>query len=83
MLLIFFALVIFLYIFSIENIIIDEKYRNKGYGVKLMKELVEICKKNKCYKIILNCDLHLESFYNKNNFITNKLSMELLIKENF
>lgn len=67
----------------IENIIIDEKYRNSGYGIQLVKELIEICKKEKCYKIILNCDSYLEKFYKKNDFIKNKLSMELLIKENF
>jgi len=67
----------------IENIIIDEKYRSCGYGIQLVKELIEICKKEKCYKIILNCDSYLEHFYKKNDFIKNKLSMELLIKENF
>ena len=67
----------------IENIIIDERYRNSGYGIKLVKELIEICKKEKCYKIVLNCDSYLEKFYKKNDFIKNKLSMELLIKENF
>ena len=67
----------------IENIIIDENHCNQGYGNILIKELVEICKKEKCYKIILNCDSYLENFYKKNDFIKNKLSMELLIKENF
>ena len=67
----------------IENIIIDENYRKKGYGNILIKELIEICKKEKCYKIILNCDYNLKEFYKKNNFTSNKLSMELLIKENF
>tara|TARA_B100001175_G_scaffold294259_1_gene281353 strand:+ start:902 stop:1318 length:417 start_codon:yes stop_codon:yes gene_type:complete len=67
----------------IENIIIDENYRKQGYGNILIKELIEICKKEKCYKIILNCDSNLEKFYKKNNFTSNKLSMELLIKENF
>ena len=67
----------------IENIIIDENYRKQGYGNILIKELIEICKKEKCYKIILNCDYNLKEFYKKNNFTSNKLSMELLIKENF
>lgn len=67
----------------IENIIIDENYRNKGFGNFLIKELIDICKKEKCYKVILNCDSNLEKFYKKNNFTSNKLSMELLIKENF
>ena len=67
----------------IENIIIDENYRNQGFGYILIKELIDICKKEKCYKIILNCDSNLENFYKKNNFTSNKLSMELLIKENF
>ena len=67
----------------IENIIIDENHRNKGFGNFLIKELIDICKKEKCYKVILNCDSNLEKFYKKNNFTSNKLSMELLIKENF
>ena len=67
----------------IENIIIDENYRKQGYGNILIKELIQICKKEKCYKIILNCDSNLEEFYKKNDFTSSKLSMELLIKENF
>lgn len=67
----------------IENVIIDENYRNQGFGNILIKELIDICKKEKCYKVILNCDSNLEKFYKKNNFTSNKLSMELLIKENF
>lgn len=37
----------------IEDVFIEESYRGKGIGSKLVKELVEEAKKRNCYKIIL------------------------------
>jgi GNAT superfamily N-acetyltransferase len=37
----------------IENVITDEKYRNKGIGKKLMEMAIDYSKENNCYKVIL------------------------------
>lgn len=55
----------------IENILIDEKYRGNGYGEKLVKILLEICKEKKCYRVDLNCNEELDKFYNKNGLKKN------------
>ncbi len=52
----------------IEDIIIDEKYRGKGYGKNIIKHIVDYCKKNKFFKITLTCHEKLIPFYEKNNF---------------
>ena len=67
----------------LENIIINKKYRGKGYGEKLIKELLRICKENKCYRVDLNCNKELEKFYEKNNMNFESISMNIIFKENF
>ena len=54
---------------QIEDVIISEKYRNKGYGNIIIKKLVDIGLNNmKCYKIILNCLEYNIGFYEKCGF---------------
>ena len=67
----------------IENIIIDEKYRGKGYGELLVNYLLNICNNKKCYRVDLVCTTELEHFYNKNNINKNNISMSILFKDNF
>jgi glucosamine-phosphate N-acetyltransferase len=61
---------------QIEDVIISEKYRGKGYGNILIKKLVDIgLNEMKCYKIILNCLEHNIEFYEKCQFI--KVGVEM------
>ncbi len=54
---------------QIEDVIISEKYRGKGYGNMIINKLVDIGLNNmKCYKIILNCLEHNIIFYEKCGF---------------
>lgn len=54
---------------QIEDVIISEKYRNKGYGNIIIKQLVDIgLNEMHCYKIILNCLDHNIKFYEKCGF---------------
>lgn len=52
----------------IQDVVINEKYRGKGLGKKLVNKLYEVGKANKCYKIILNCNPDVEDFYTKLGF---------------
>jgi glucosamine-phosphate N-acetyltransferase len=67
----------------IENILVDEAYRGKGYGELLVKELLDKAKIMKCYRVDLNCNVELENFYKKNNFNASSISMSIFFKENF
>ena len=67
----------------IENILIDEKYRGKGYGENLVNKLLEISKNEKCYRVDLNCTPELNRFYKKMNFKKKYICMNLYFKENF
>ena len=49
----------------IEDIIIDKEYRGKGYGMMIIKHLIELSKEVGCYKVILNCKDELVGFYDK------------------
>lgn len=53
----------------IEDIVIDKKYRGKGYGKMMINHLIKIAKQFKCYKIILSCSDENKNFYKKNGFI--------------
>jgi len=55
----------------IEDIIVSSKYRKKGFGHILLNELVEVCKKKKSYKILLDCHEKLINFYEKTGFKKN------------
>ena len=52
----------------IEDIIIKNEYQGKGYGKILITNLINICKKRKCYKILLDCESDLIQFYEKCGF---------------
>ncbi len=52
----------------IEDVFVDENYRNKKIGKRLVEEAVNFCKEKKCFKISLNCDEKLKKFYSLNGF---------------
>ena len=52
----------------IEDIVVNNKFRNDGLGKELLNTLIEISKNKGCYKCILDCKDELEDFYKKCNF---------------
>ena len=63
----------------IEDIVVNEVYRGKGVGEKLIKELIKIGKDKGCYRITLLCNKSLEKFYMKNGFKAKEIAMKLYI----
>ena len=61
----------------IEDIVIDKNYRKLGLGKVMIEYLVEFAKKQNCYKIILDCDKNLVSFYHKMAFVEKNIQMAL------
>jgi len=39
----------------INELVIDEHYRNKGYGTMMLKEIIKIAKEEKCKRVEFNC----------------------------
>ena len=60
----------------IEDIVVDKNVRKRMLGVSLIKELIKICKKKKCYRITLFCKEELIKFYSRNGFEVNNIMMK-------
>jgi len=52
----------------IEDVATHKNHTGKGVASFLIKEVIEICQKRNCYKIILNCTDDLSGFYKKFGF---------------
>ncbi len=61
----------------IEDIVVLEKWRNKGIAKKLLENLKQIAIENDCYKIILDCKDELVPFYEKNEYSKKGTQMSL------
>jgi len=60
----------------IEDIVVDKNYRGRFIGDRLIKELINTGKKNKCYRITLFCKEHLENFYSRKGFKKSSINMK-------
>ena len=67
----------------IENILIDENFRGKKYGKKIIDYILNYSKNNKCYRADLICNDNLIKFYTKQNFIKHQNSLQFLFPVNF
>lgn len=61
----------------IEDVIIDNNYRNLKLGKLLIDYFIHQCKKLDCYKIILNCKKELITHYKKYNFDNKNIEISL------
>jgi glucosamine-phosphate N-acetyltransferase len=59
----------------IEDIVVLEKWRNKGIAKELLDQLKTIAIENNCYKIILDCNDQLVPFYEKSGFSKKGIQM--------
>lgn len=67
----------------IDEIIIDNNYRNNGYGKRLIDEILKFAKENKCQRIELNCwsfNDNALKFYDKLGFNPQRVIFEKEIK---
>ena len=53
----------------IEDLAVDREHRNMSIGKSLIEYCINRCRSSGCYKVILNCNDELESYYVKNNFV--------------
>ena len=61
----------------IEDIVVDDNYRGKHLGLKLIQHLVEVAEAAKCYKVILDCNETNIPFYERCGFQAKEVEMVL------
>lgn len=59
----------------IEDVAVNENYRGKGIGKKLVQKLIGHASDNKCDKIVLNSSEKNSTFYKKIGFEKNDIQM--------
>ena len=64
----------------IEDIVVKKKFRKNKIGRSIVLKLLEIAKKQKCYKVILQSPKKNLTFYKKIGFTTIHKSMQKLLK---
>ena len=63
----------------IEDVIVDNNYRNKNIGKELVKYAIDYSKYLSAFKITLTCKKYLQTFYEKNNFEEYDIHMSQLL----
>jgi GNAT superfamily N-acetyltransferase len=48
----------------LEDVFVNEEFRNKGLGTKIIKKIISEAKKNKCYKIVATSRFKRENVHN-------------------
>ncbi len=61
----------------IEDVAVHPDHRGKKIGLMLVQALVSLAREHGCYKVILDCDPSVVSFYEKSGFHTNGVCMRL------
>ena len=59
----------------IEDVFIRPQFRNKKFGLELIRRLTDIAKNKNCYKVILDCKKELREFYIKCGFESKNIQM--------
>eukprot|EP01089_Gocevia_fonbrunei_P002612 TRINITY_DN12539_c1_g1_i1.p1 TRINITY_DN12539_c1_g1~~TRINITY_DN12539_c1_g1_i1.p1 ORF type:complete len:154 (-),score=29.96 TRINITY_DN12539_c1_g1_i1:90-551(-) len=59
----------------IEDVVVDSTYRGLNLGLKLINRLMEEARKEKCYKVLLDCSDKNVPFYERCGFKKKELQM--------
>ena len=59
----------------IEDVVTRKGFEKLGIGSILVKKVLELAKKEKCYKVILNCSEYNSKFYEKLGFYKHDIGM--------
>lgn len=62
-------------VLHIEDVVVSKESRGLGIASQLLEFSKKFAKDNNCYKIILDCNSHLEGFYQKNGFENKNIQM--------
>lgn len=59
----------------LEEVAVLDSYRGKKIGLLIVRIIVELARRDNCYKLTLDCTNELMAFYAKNSFIWQSNSM--------
>lgn len=63
-------------VMHIEDVVTDKNFRGQGISYKLLTHIIGIAKE-KCYKVILNCNSDLVNYYERFGFKQKDVQMRL------
>lgn len=63
----------------VEDFVIHSDFRKMKLGTEICKFIKEYAVKNKCYKIILDCSLEVQKFYEKQGYVKKSEGMALYL----
>ncbi len=64
----------------IEDVVVDEKHRYRGFGKEMMQYAINLCRQNFCYKVSLSSNLQRENahrFYESLGFQKHGFSYQI------
>ena len=61
----------------VEDVAVNVNEQHHGVGAALVRHLVDVCREEQCYKVILDCDESVVPFYQKIGFSRWELAMRL------
>lgn len=61
----------------IEDVVVHENFRGQGIAYSLLEKAISVAKEARCYKVILNCETNLVTFYEKFGFRKHEIEMRL------
>jgi len=61
----------------VEDVVVNQTYRGKNLGLRVVEELNRIAKQLGCYKIILDCSVANVPFYNRLGYVEKERQMAL------
>lgn len=64
----------------IEDIVVRKEYQHRGYGTKIVDFLLNLARKQNCYKVILNCTEELSRFYQHMNLKKKGVELSLYLE---
>jgi len=64
----------------IEDVAVRQNLRGKNVGTLLVKKALDLAKNKNCYKVILSCFSERVSFYERNGFFIESLTMRNNLK---
>ena len=73
----------FSFVGHIEDVVVNERYRQNGIGKGLINHLTEIAKVKGCYKVILDCSQENVGFYGKCGYEKHGIEMSTYFDDMF
>lgn len=66
----------------IEDVAVHQAFHHHGVGGKLVQHLLQVCRENQCYKVILDCAETVIPFYEKLGFHRWERAMRIDLEPN-